>query len=763
MKMRISIVFFLCMFLSIGTSLGSGFVHGKISDKTNGQVLVGVNIQLLNATKGVSSGADGHFQIELETGVHQIIFSYVGYESMIRTVNIKEHSNIEMDLQMISTALSMNEVVITASRIPEYMTEIPGRIEVIGPDEIKAKTAKSVDELLTQTSGVIVDRSLGIFSKSVVGIRGIAGGEQGRILVLQDGVPINKSDGGSVNWNRINVNDIQKIEIFKGPGSSIYGSNAMGGVINILTKKNTVKGTHGFINTDYGTFNTFSQNLSIGGKLTEGNKGLNWGITANNRSSDGYISVPDSLIDETVIASSLKESGITARIGYDFNELNQIEFEYNYYDDARGKGEKIQTEQIREYDTHFLKGKWKGSSGLFNWNVSAFYQYENYLDIREKLSKGTYTRWDVDSDRKEKGAFTNVIVELFRHRITFGADLKNGKVNGADIYQTSSDIVRNIGSMNNFALYAQDKISLTDDLKITAGIRFDLIHFYDGKFTIENMTGETDFMADFTGDLEEHNWSAFTPKAAIHYEIDDKTNIYMAWSKGFRAPTLDDLCRSGLISGGFKLANPNLGPESVNSVEWGMNINIKRKLKIMPSVYYMAGSDFMYYLHTGEFVFGGKKPVMQKENITKVTLMGADIDLRYQISDQLSFYANYTFTKSEINKFEEQPELEGKALTYTPKHMINTGFGYEDKLINFAINYHYQDKRFRDDANEDILDGYSTIDAKLWKELNCANIKWIKSLKLTLDVSNLMDKTYLVYSDQISIGRFVTGGISLSF
>ncbi|MBU1014198.1 MAG: TonB-dependent receptor [Bacteroidetes bacterium] len=761
--MKKTITFLACLIISIGMTYGLGVVHGKIADKTSGNTLSGVNVRLLNTNKGASSDQDGNYKIELESGIQLIEFSYVGYENIIRTINIKDGNTIELNIQMISTVLSIDELVVTASRIPEYMTEIPGRIEVVSLKDIKATSAKSVDELLTQTSGVIVDRSLGIFSKSVVGIRGIAGGEQGRILVLQNGVPINKTDGGSVNWNRINVNDIQKIEIFKGPGSSIYGSNAMGGVINILTKKNTTKGVHGFVSTDYGTFNTFSQNISIGGKLKDGAKGLYWGLTANNRTSNGYISVPDSLIDETVIASGLKEKGITARIGYDLDEKNNVEIEYNYYDDERGRGEKIQTEQIREFDTHFLRGKWQGSKGVMKWDISSFYQFENYLDIREKFSKNKYSRWDVNSERKEMGALANVVADLYHHRLIFGTDFRNGSVDGADVYQTSTDIVRNIGSMDNFALYAQDKYSITEALKLTAGVRFDMINFHDGEFRIDGMTSETDFMAGFTGNLEEHNWSAFTPKAAVHYTINNQVNTYVAWSKGFRAPTLDDLCRSGLISGGFKLANPNLGPESVNSFEWGMNMNISQKLKMMSSIYFMKGQDFMYYLNTGDFVMGGKKPVLQKANITEVSLMGIDLDLKYQLNEKLNLYANYTFTKSKIKKFDEQPELEGKALTYTPKHMINTGFGYEDKIVNFSVNFHYQDKRYRDDSNTDVLKGYSTFDAKLWKEVKCVNIKWIKSWNFTLDVSNLMDKTYLVYSDQISIGRFITGGISISF
>lgn len=757
MKKKITIL--MCLMASIGMTYASGIVKGKISDKNSEKGLSDVNIQVWGSNTGASSTSGGSYKIVLEAGTHQIEFSYLGFENVLRTVNVKEGKDIDLNIQMFSTAMSMDEFVVTASKTPEHLSEVPGRVEVISSKEIKSDAAKSADELLTQISGVNVDRSMGIFGKSVVSIRGIVGGEQGRILVLQDGIPINKSDGGTVNWNRINVNNIQKIEIFKGPGSSIYGSNAMGGVINILTKKNTKAGIHGFANVEYGTYNTWSQNISVGGKLKEGTKGFYWNLSANNRTSDGYIDVPEEYRDETIIKIGLKEKGVNARIGYDFDERNNLEIEYNFYDDERGQGQKIQTEQIREHDTHYLKGKWKGANGIFNWNISSFYQEEHYKGLREKLSKGNYTSWEIDAKRKDCGSFINIIADFYKHQMTFGGDYKTGEIDGADIYQTSTDIVSNKGIMNNLALYFQDKYTLTEELKITAGIRFDRVNFHDGEFQIEGMTGETNFMEDFVGNLEEHDWTSFTPKAAIHYDFTNKINTYVAWSKGFRAPTLDDLSRSGFISGGFKIANPNLGPETVYSYEWGMNIKLGEKLKIMPGVYYMKGEDFMYYLATGEKIFGGRKDVLQKQNITEVKIYGADLDVKYQLSNDLNLYANYTYTKSEIKKFEDQPELEGKSLTYTPDHMVNAGFSFEHKIANFSLNFHYQDKRFRDDENEEVLADYATFDAKLWKEITMNDLK----LNLYLDINNLMDHTYMVYEDQISMGRFITFGTSLKF
>ena len=127
--------------------------------------------------------------------------------------------------------------MVTATRTEQPLKEVPGRVAVITRQELKDMPVQTVDEALSYISGAHVERPSGIFSfKSVVSLRGL-GNEQGRTLVLIDGVPQNTSDMGDVNWNRINLEDVKRIEILKGPAASIYGNNAMGGVINIITKK----------------------------------------------------------------------------------------------------------------------------------------------------------------------------------------------------------------------------------------------------------------------------------------------------------------------------------------------------------------------------------------------------------------------------------------------------------------------------------------------------------------------------------------------
>ncbi|MGL5689277.1 MAG: TonB-dependent receptor plug domain-containing protein, partial [Bacteroidales bacterium] len=146
-------------------------------------------------------------------------------------------SNFLLTSSLLSQALKtdsifdLDEVVVTGTRSEKLLREIPARIDIVSPKILKQAPAQSIDDILAMFSGVNTTRASGVSTMHTnVSIRGLAGDEQGRTLVLYDGVPINSSDGGSVNWNSIHIDNVERIEIFKGPGSSLYGNNAMGGV-----------------------------------------------------------------------------------------------------------------------------------------------------------------------------------------------------------------------------------------------------------------------------------------------------------------------------------------------------------------------------------------------------------------------------------------------------------------------------------------------------------------------------------------------------
>jgi iron complex outermembrane receptor protein len=252
---------------------------------------------------------------------------------------------------------NLNEVIITANRLGQNPSDIHASVDYINNDILNASAMNSVDDMLIQFAGIHVVRPLGMYAKSNVSIRGFGANEQGRVLILQDGVPVNSSDLGEVNWNRFS-SSVQNIEIYRGPASFVYGSNALGGIINLITKKNEFKSISVDADLSFGTHNTFSAESGIQLKPFKNDK-LITGIHAFYKRSDGYISQADSLRDSTHIASWFEEYGLNVNNSFKINANNTVEMSYNFYDDRRSQGIRIYdaTGNAADHDTHFFQNK----------------------------------------------------------------------------------------------------------------------------------------------------------------------------------------------------------------------------------------------------------------------------------------------------------------------------------------------------------------------------------------------------------------------
>ena len=235
-------------------------------------------------------------------------------------------------------------------------------------------------------------------------------------------------------------------------------------------------------------------------------------------------------------------------------------------------------------------------------------------------------------------------------------------------------------------------------------------------------------------------------------------DMYASFSQGFRPATLDDMTRSGLISIGFKRANPDLQPEKVDNYETGLTLTLPFGLIVEPGVYFSRGRNFMYYVSTGEQILVGtrSRTIYKKQNVTEVHISGIEADLKYPAGSHLSFFGNYTFTKSFIKSFEEFPDLVGRQLTYNPKNQVNAGVYIDYPVFSLSLKAHYQDRQFTDDENSVFIESFATADAK-------ASLRFGKGAVVSLGVQNIFNKVYLRPPDQLSVGRFVTTELYYKF
>ncbi len=642
-------------------------------------------------------------------------------------------------------AANMDEMVVTATRTEQPMKDVPGRVAIITRQELKDLPVQTVDEALSYISGVHVERPSGNYSfKSVVSLRGL-GNEQGRTLVLIDGVPQNTSDMGDVNWNRINLEDVKRIEILKGPAASIYGNNAMGGVINIITEKPT-KVVSGMASTSYGTYDDWKLRGVLAGRTSEEPTALYARVSGLYHTSPGYMATPSDEQTPWSVKEFIREGTVNAKLGWDINANNNLEFQYTNDSQRAGEGTQYFASDgvHREYDTDAWQGKYTGSWEGWSTVVNAYFTNINYTRVNESWSDVTdiskYTRYDAKVNRKQYGLLSNVSKEWGFNTFTAGFDYSLGIMDGTDYYRTNTNFATDYGKIRSYGVFFQDQLKFLDDkLIFLAGLRYDNATTFDGHYDT-NITS----LSKYTEYYPDHTWDDWSPRASAKYFFMDNLSAYLSYGHAFRAPLLDDMYRTGKMKGGSKISNPSLGPEKLDTFEIGSDYAPLENLRFSGSGYFSVGRDFQSYVTVASGIF-------QKQNIGQVQIWGAELNGEYDpfkfsgfdLMKKFTLFANYTFNDSRVADFPGRPDLVGKLLPYVPQNSFNVGFTWLNKYLNSKLGVQYVGLMYGDDINADanIIPPHALVNAKLWRNLDFLGA-YGDRISVSLTGENLLNHQY---------------------
>lgn len=746
----ISLVVFLILVCTVS---GQDEIHGKVYDAENGKPLTGANIWIPDQKNGTISDANGGFQIPVKKFPLELTISYLGYADTNIHVTLQNQQQLLIYLK--PDSLKIASIVVTASRIFELKSEIPQRVNVIDQKVISKFPANNTDDLLKSIPGVNVNRSWGIFSRNAsVTMRGMPGST--RSLILIDGTPLNKTAGGTVNWHLVTPEEIDKIEVVKGPGSSIYGNNAMGGVINIITSTPKDKFS-GFAGLGYGTYNTLQGQLLLNADNREEGCGFFWKLGSFYRQGDGYILEPEESRNDYSSKAFLKEGNANGLLGYSFSPSSQLELDYRFYRDKRGSGIKVYENDgaFEQFTNNNLKLSYNTTLGKVKIDIKSFYFLENYLRQNENVNNsGEYKLVDTETDKHDVGLWMTGNLQVgMTHQFTTGLDIKHGTLDNHEIYRTSTDNIATEGKQIFAALFAQDVITIYKKLILNLGVRIDLARFYDGLLMVEHPTDKTGFQGNTKELFEENSWLQVSPKVGINYGISEKVRTYINLARGFMPPRLDDLSGSRKIRRGFKIANPDLVPESITSLDWGFDFAFKEKFVIKPNLFYSRGQNFQYLVATGDYIESGSEdpiPVYQRQNVSSVEVSGAELELRYQIKENLLMRIAYSYNQSEILDYEKSGALDltGKALNEVPENLFFAGLTWQNKYFAFFIDYTFTDDQWYDEENTEIIEGYSLVNFRISKPV-------FKSLTASMDVQDLFDVQFIDRKGYLSPGRFI--------
>jgi outer membrane receptor protein involved in Fe transport len=763
-----------------GMLQGQNVQKCRVVSKESGNEMPYATVIFDDSTHTVSDN-NGYFTFpfsQSDERIH-ISISFVGFHDLDTTLKFIDGIHT---LRMKTKAIQSEEFLVVGKKILSSDKSRSQRVIKLDSKALETLPAKDMQTLLNAIPGVTVDNALGLYdTKTTVMLHGIGGGEQGRTLVLKDGVPLNKADGGTVSWNMLNKDLFSEAEVIKGASSSLYGANAMGGVI-LLRSNAPQKSFSGNAMLEYGTYNTIGTSLNARGVIENENsdeRKIWWKSAMKYRYSDGYINIPTEYLedgeDTLLVPAGLNQSSIALTGGME-NENSSFILSVNVMNDKHGTGWKI-FEEDGGYSRHqHLNTNISYLKRLKNISLHsvAWINHDQYHKQNEYVADGDYKLYEVDAPRLDAGVrFDFENLHATRNSLKWGVDFRYGNVDAADTYFTSTDIIRNYGESYIGGIYVWDDLQLLENrLNITAGLRGSAAGFFNGGYTIEMPSYHIQYLMHYAdAEIENFHWTALTPSLALNMKsASGHSRLYLSWGQGFRPPVLDDMCRATNENYLFRIPNPRLKPEVIDNFEVGGDLSIFDNTNFTFSVYRSYGHDFMYSVCTGDSVDQGFRiiPIAKIQNIGEVEITGAELTLEQQIGRRFVMMAYGACSQGIIASYDAENiistyDLNGKYLTGIPDWQAGTTIMWYGEVINAGATWKYQGKRWINDANTwDYLylnspyyPAYHTIDLRVGWDIN-------KSWTLALDVQNLMDEVYITRKGLRSPGRFILGSVKFT-
>jgi outer membrane receptor protein involved in Fe transport len=646
----------------------------------------------------------------------------------------------------------MDEVVVTATRQEAQLKHMTSSVTVIGPKELAASPSLAIDDVLRSVAGLDFwgsDIAYGGFRS--INMRGTGGGnDQGRTLILVDGLPINDTWDGNVAWSQISREDIERIEVVRGPASALYGGSAMGGVINMITKDPADKPVSFKVKTGYGSLQHYNAYANVSGRVTEGKMG--YYFSALRDENEGYEAVRD--YDGQYETNTDRHiSNFFGKLNYLIDQNSNLTLTSSYFDEKRNRGFKYSNTNPREISKINLTYRRKDPDGL-SLLSSVYWQKEDmtteFTNSRRIGSVPAYGMQTAE-EVKHKPFYGFIFQPSYAltdwDALTVGFEYKRSELEHRNVEFGDPDTVQEVtGKQEYYGLYAQNETFLFGDrLVISLGARGDWWKNFDGSL----MEDDPDDPVDT--EYPTRTWNSFNPKLGLAYHPVPNATIRGAVGTGYRAPTPARMYTNLRRGRQLTLANPDLDAENVKSVELGVDYQFGNFARVSLTGYYTKIEDCI----ASRTIIADE--LGQYANIGEISTKGIEFESTFNFDRYWSGYFNFTFNDSTI---EDDPENEGNTLEGSPRFKFNTGLTFDHpEWFNATLQGRYVDSMFNDNENTEELDSYFVLDFKISR-------KFFDMATLYLTVENMLNTEYewqcytTVYE---SPGTLLMAGVSLAF
>ena len=638
----------------------------------------------------------------------------------------------------------LEDVVVTATKYESPVKDIPASVTIISSEEIKNQHLPNGDigDVLRSVTGITLRRAYAPFP-AYPNIRGVG---SDATVILVNGIP--------TNWEitqAIPPENIERIEIVRGPASALYGANASGGVINIITKEGKDE-FRSAISGGYGTFNTRRFSATTSGGVA---KRFYFSLAAYQEESDGEKVVTNKVIPSITMIDDCdyEKWAVSLNTNYELDDDSKVSFLYNFFNDKYTRG---RPNVGGDWDRHFASFIYDRKLGeRFAFKGSLGYRYD---DLLHRYDKGG-TNYDPKKRRYTDYYETPIELQLtgdvgLGNTLTAGFFYNRQKTDQKYISSTTGESLRkNKYKVRTLAGYLQDTWKPRDSVIITAGLRYDHWENYDNTFTA--------FTVENPADSSHDNWS---PKFGVRYNFTEQTSVWANYGMGYKPPTPEQLYDDRTSGGNPRQPNPDLKPEKTHSWELGFEKWFGESVQTKLVGFYNYTDDKILSWFSADNIWINK-------NIGRTKSYGTERDVKLHLFEHWLVTANYTWNRAKIDENPSKPEQQGNWMPFSPKHKANLGITYaiED---NFTVSgfarylslQHTNDDniKYTSSGEKRFMDSSFVVDLKATKHFP---VKWgyLTNIDLSISIDNLFDeeyRTFYIYEDP---GRVFFVELKLTF
>ena len=688
-----------------------------MTDAKTQDPLIGVNVILRGTIRGTVTDIHGNYQLKgIPAGTYDVSFSLIGYTAdTVHQISIQPGAAQRLAVHLMQAPIQAEQVVVTASRREQSLREVPVSVSTVTSKMIADHVSVTLDDALRYVPGVNM-------MEDQVNIRGSSGYSRGvgsRVLILIDGLPLITGDTGEIPWETIPMFQIDRIEVVKGAGSALYGSSALGGVINIITKD--------ISETPEIRFRLFSgmydkptySDWDWSAKTRFNTGGF---ISYSNRvGSFGYLVSASRMVDDSYRENDVYHRwGIYSKFNYNFSQYQSATLTTNIQWRTHGNffWWKSLSEATRPADSQ-LGGEVNSTRG----NVSFVYKEilsDKFFYSLKAIYVGNFWQDNIYGVVGNTAASHTTQVEAqATYEISPEHVLTGGLVANYDrIYTNIFGSHPGVGA----GFYAQDEIALLQSLKLTAGIRYDWQRIWKEIFASPVSTSP----------------SQLNPKIGLVFSPTPITTLRTSFGEGFRYPSMSELFTS--VNTGLSqitvAPNDSLKPERSVSFEIGGSQWLSERIFLDIALFQ---NNFYDLIEAG---VNPTQFVIQFNNVTRARIRGIELGMKADMFNRfLTTDISYTY----IDPIDLS---QNTVLKFRPRNLFYASLIAQYRQWQVELNYRYVSRVEAIDENlvrlAPIVDGdyrvaTNVVDAGITYNLTNLGLP----LNIGLTIKNLLNYYYV--------------------